>query len=106
MSGIFAYVHIDYSNNYHHYFDGTVDTIGSTSVTLKLGTDNCNLIYSMRGYILIWDERTYEDSGIMTNNGCNPNLLLSTNAINFNSTDLLTSKIMLGMNKLWVICNK
>jgi hypothetical protein len=55
---------------------------------------------------MVWDERTYEDSGLMTNNnGCSAGPFIYTNDISMNSTSLWSVKIMLGMNKFLTNCN-
>jgi hypothetical protein len=96
MSG--AYFDMYAINSIKEYgVEGNIISIGLTSVTISLGSKNCYKVFNIRGYILVWDERTFEDSGIMENLSCNRNQNLITDDISFNST-VSSVKAFLGIN--------
>ncbi len=70
MSGVSAAMSTVSTGVFQYYFDCSINSLDTTSVTLRIGTYNSNMISSLRGYIMIWDERTYEDSGMMIATDC------------------------------------
>lgn len=70
MSGTYIDKAVD-GTIYSYFIDSSIADIGLTSITLQLGTQNCQILKDIRGYILVWDDRTIEESGIMVAGGCN-----------------------------------
>jgi hypothetical protein len=104
MSGAYFDKSVDVTTK-EWWVEGNIWNIGLTSVTLTLGSQRCNIVRNIRGYILIWDERTFEDSGIMQSLTCNRIQNIMTDDISFNST-VSSVKAFLGVNTWQMRCKK